>query len=101
MGGALTIEQSKDMRVAAMSAASNMLALDPFRLGNRGPRRYSFGGASSTSSTVHLPAWAKLLDTAAMHEVLGHVFTDGYLSVGGGGDFVLPKTGTFQPLHRD
>ena len=71
-------------------------------LGNRGPRRYSLGGASQTRHLMHVPPWPRLLDAEAIHAVLAEVYgSDGYAAAGGGGDFVLPFTDLYQSLHTD
>ena len=40
-----------------------LLKHDAARLGNRGPRRYSYGGASRTLHMMHIPAWSLLYDS--------------------------------------
>ena len=47
----------------AHEVAEKMLLLDPERLGNRGPRRYSFGGASRTLHLMQLCAIVVVLAT--------------------------------------
>merc|ERR1712118_382383 len=83
------------------AVANKMLSLDPSHIGNRGPRRYSYGGASRTLHMMHVPGWEKLLDDAAVTSVLQGVFPRGYYAAGGGGDFVLGETSTYQSLHLD
>lgn len=99
--GALRPDEVEALAVAAWEAADELLKLDDARLGNRGPRRYSFGGASRTHHMVHLAAWARLLDNAAVRPVLERAFGGSYVSIGGGGDFVLGETDTHQRLHVD
>ncbi|CAL1149446.1 unnamed protein product [Cladocopium goreaui] len=81
--------------------SKKLLSLDPERLGNRGPRRYSFGGASRTLHMMHKRGWERLLDNEAVHLLLSTYYEDGFLACGGGGDFVLPNTSTYQSLHLD
>merc|ERR1712187_726696 len=78
-----------------------MLALDEAHIGNRGPRRYSFGGASELLHMMHVQPWPKLLDNAMVTALLDTVFPAGYVAAGGGGDFVLGGTDTYQSLHID
>ncbi|CAE8605622.1 unnamed protein product, partial [Polarella glacialis] len=98
---ALNAKQITALRLAATSAAEDLLSRDPQRRGNRGPRRYSFGGASTTHHMVHLQAWADLMDNEALRSVLELAFGGQYVAVGGGGDFVLGETDTHQRLHVD
>ena len=78
------------------------------RSGNRGPGRYSFGNASSTGSTLHIPLSADyLLNTAGckLHPLLCLIFEEerahGPICTGGGGDFVLGGVTENQRLHAD
>jgi len=89
------------LRQSVKGVSDLMLSHDRDRIGNRGPRRYSYGGASQTLHMVHVQEWAGLVDNAAVNAVLPHVFPQGYLAVGGGGDFVLGSTSTYQSLHLD
>merc|ERR1712070_678515 len=86
---------------AALEAAEDLLNVDASRLGNRGPRRYSFGGSSKTHHMVHKRAWARLLDNDVLMPLLEFVFGGEYVAVGGGGDFVLGSTDHHQRLHVD
>lgn len=99
--GALAADQVAALRRTAEQVAERVLAMDPFRLGNRGPRRYSFGAVSKTHHLMHLPGWPQLLDNAPVTAVLRHIYPDGYLAAGGGGDFVLEGAPTYQSLHLD
>ncbi|CAE8673085.1 unnamed protein product, partial [Polarella glacialis] len=90
------------LKAAAKRAADLMLAHDPHRLGNRGPRRYSYGGASNSLHMLHSSEWAELFDIPAVTAVLQAVFGQGgYSAAGGGGDFVLNATDLYQNLHLD
>ncbi|CAJ1390133.1 unnamed protein product [Effrenium voratum] len=96
------LKERAEVQQVAQEVADRMLRQDPDRLGNRGPRRYSFGGASRTLHMMHLPGWERLLDNAAVHFLLATYYEEGaFLACGGGGDFVLPGTSTFQSLHLD
>lgn len=85
----------------AHEVAAKILLHDSSRLGNRGPRRYSYGGASKTHHMVHEQAWARLLDNKLLTPVLDFLYGGEYVAVGGGGDFVLGSTDTHQRLHVD
>eukprot|EP00933_Yihiella_yeosuensis_P038373 TRINITY_DN32309_c0_g1_i2.p1 TRINITY_DN32309_c0_g1~~TRINITY_DN32309_c0_g1_i2.p1 ORF type:complete len:495 (+),score=80.17 TRINITY_DN32309_c0_g1_i2:138-1622(+) len=98
---ALLPHQVAELRQEAETIAERMLALDPSTVGNRGPRRYSFGGASRTLHMMHMPSWGQLLDVDAIHRILKEVYPQGYYAAGGGGDFVLNRTSTYQSLHLD
>eukprot|EP00927_Polykrikos_kofoidii_P026843 TRINITY_DN23833_c0_g1_i1.p1 TRINITY_DN23833_c0_g1~~TRINITY_DN23833_c0_g1_i1.p1 ORF type:complete len:511 (-),score=63.85 TRINITY_DN23833_c0_g1_i1:106-1638(-) len=101
--GVLSSGQVRLLADAATEAAEEFMKVDPYGYGNRGPRRYSFGGASLTHHMVHIPEWAELLDDDHVSAVLAEVFggTDAYVAVGGGGDLVLNHTDTHQRLHVD
>ena len=49
----LTPEQVAFLRAGCEREAAAITALDPERKGNRGPYRYSYGGASITNSVLH------------------------------------------------
>lgn len=98
---AIPVSLSKQLLATAEEVARQMLSLDPQRLGNRGPRRYSFGGASQYMHIMHVQPWAELLDLSAVHILLQAIWPEGYLAAGGGGDFVLASTDTYQSLHID
>lgn len=89
------------LAAAVNLAAEDLLRLDPPRLGNRGPRRYSFGGASKTHHMVHVEEWSRLMDLVVLRPILQLAFNGSYVAVGGGGDFVLGQTDTHQRLHVD
>ena len=90
----------KALRQSCLKAAEDLLLHDPQRVGNRGPRRYSWGGASTSHHMVHLRPWAQLLDIDPVVKVLEAIF-DEYVAIGGGGDFVLGHTDSHQRLHVD
>eukprot|EP00929_Paragymnodinium_shiwhaense_P034578 TRINITY_DN18797_c0_g1_i2.p1 TRINITY_DN18797_c0_g1~~TRINITY_DN18797_c0_g1_i2.p1 ORF type:complete len:451 (-),score=105.62 TRINITY_DN18797_c0_g1_i2:72-1424(-) len=94
-------QRTDDLRAVAEAVAADMLRQDPERVGNRGPRRYSYGGASNTQGMMHLPAWSSLLDLPALQQVLDAIFGGAYYASGAGGDFVLGNTDVFQTLHLD
>ncbi|CAJ1447448.1 unnamed protein product [Effrenium voratum] len=99
--GALPPLQRQLLRRAAEAASASLLAKDPQHLGNRGPRRYSWGGASSSHHMVHHAAWAQLLSQPWLLPVLQEAFGAEFMAVGGGGDFVLGDTDSHQRLHVD
>ncbi|CAE7490912.1 OLA1 [Symbiodinium sp. CCMP2456] len=98
---ALSDAQTTELLHKAKQVAEEMLLLDPERLGNRGPRRYSFGGASRTLHLMHIEGWEQLLDNEPVNQLLAAYYPEGFLACGGGGDFVLGSTSTYQSLHLD
>ncbi|CAE7761974.1 OLA1 [Symbiodinium necroappetens] len=98
---ALSDAQTAELLHKAKQVAEKMLLLDPERLGNRGPRRYSFGGASRTLHLMHIEGWEQLLDNEPVNQLLAAYYSEGFLACGGGGDFVLGSTSTYQSLHLD
>merc|ERR1719160_715902 len=50
---------------------------------------------------MHVSPWPSLLDIAPVKQVLTAILPEGYVAAGGGGDFVLGHTDTFQSLHID
>merc|ERR1712228_729126 len=50
---------------------------------------------------MHVRPWPSILDNAPATAVLQYIYPQGYLAVGGGGDFVLNGTSTYQSLHLD
>ena len=82
--------------------ASEILALDDGRKGNRGSHRYSFGGSSLTRSQLHRPEWQMLLDIPVVTEVVTAIFgSPDYVLRAASGDFCLPGAVEYQPLHSD
>lgn len=99
---ALDASQLKRLREACDGVIAEMLALDPQRKGNRGARRYSFGGASLTGHQLHHAEWTMLLDLHTVTPILTAIFgSRDYIARGGGGDFCLPGATRYQPLHSD
>lgn len=79
-----------------------IIALENELGGNRGPGRYSFGGSSRTRSQLHRPAWQMLLDIPAVDRIVSALFgSDDYVLRAASGDFCLPGTLNYQPLHSD
>jgi len=75
---------------------------DPKRKGSRGPRRYSFGGSSSTGSQLHHSEWAALVDVPAVTAVLDEIWgSRDYACHTAGGDFCLAGAPGHQNLHAD
>lgn len=95
-------EQVGRLRAGVEAAASEIVALDPDGHGNRGPHRYSFGGASATRSMLHRPEWQMLIDVPVVTELLTAIFgSDDYSVRAAGGDFCMPGATGYQPLHSD
>ena len=99
---ALTPQQLDFMRGGVDRVVHQMMAHDKHRVGNRGSHRYSFGGASLSGHLVHEPEWAMLIDLPTVTPILKSLFgSKDYIARGGGGDFCLPGTVEYQPLHAD
>lgn len=82
--------------------AGEILALDDARKGNRGSRRYSFGGSSLTRSQLHRPEWRMLLDIPVVNDVVTAIFgSPDYVLRAASGDFCLPGAVEYQALHSD
>ena len=91
------------MQEASDKQVREMMALDPYRVGNRGSHRYSFGGASHTGHCSHVAEWAELLfDNEVTRRIMKHIFdSENYICRGGGGDFCLAGSVEYQGLHQD
>jgi ectoine hydroxylase-related dioxygenase (phytanoyl-CoA dioxygenase family) len=99
---ALTADQLAEVRAVTDAVMDEIVALDPERSGNRGVGRYSFGGSSLTRSMLHLPAWQMLVDLPTVTPIVTAIFgSDDYVLRAASGDFCLPGTTTYQPLHAD
>lgn len=99
---ALTADQLATLRAGVDDAVRNIIALDPDRKGNRGSRRYSFGGSSKTRSMLHRPEWQMLLDLPTVTPIVTAIFqSSDYLLRACSGDFCLPGATEYQPLHAD
>ncbi|MEM7219029.1 MAG: phytanoyl-CoA dioxygenase family protein [Pseudomonadota bacterium] len=102
VANALDDEQLTRLRAGAEREMRAIVALDPQRAGNRGPRRYSFGSASLTGQLLHHPEWAMLVDLPTVTPIVEAIFGSADYTVrGGGGDFCLPGAVRYQPLHSD
>lgn len=99
---ALDATQLEFLRKGVNEVVDSILALDPDRVGNRGPRRYSFGGSSLTRSMLHRPEWQMLIDLPTVTPIVSAIFgsTD-YMLRSASGDFCLPGATEYQPLHTD
>lgn len=99
---ALGPTQLAEMQAAALREAESILRIDTLRGGNRGSHRYSYGSSSTTGHLVHVPEWAALIDNPVASPILQGIFASAdYFCRGGGGDFCLPGTLRYQPLHAD
>jgi ectoine hydroxylase-related dioxygenase (phytanoyl-CoA dioxygenase family) len=99
---ALDAEQVEFLRAGVDDAVAQIVALDPDRSGNRGSRRYSFGGSSSTRSMLHRPEWQMLIDLPTIEPILTAIFgSPDYAVRAASGDFCLPGAVEYQPLHSD
>lgn len=95
-------EQTEFLAIGCNDVATEILALDHERSGNRGSHRYSFGGSSLTRSQLHRPEWQMLLEIAVVDELVTAIFGSGDYSLrAASGDFCLPGAIGYQPLHSD
>jgi ectoine hydroxylase-related dioxygenase (phytanoyl-CoA dioxygenase family) len=102
IGGILNSEQIDFLATGCKEVIKEIVALDGSGLGNRGSRRYSFGGSSLTRSQLHRPEWQMLLDIPAVTTLLTTLFgSPNYSLRAASGDFCLPGATDYQPLHSD
>lgn len=95
-------DQISQLAEACDEIIAEVVALDPDQRGNRGSRRYSFGGSSLTRSQLHRPAWQMLLNIPAVVNLLDAIFESPHYSLrAGSGDFCLSGAYKYQPLHSD
>lgn len=98
----LNQEQIKFLAEGCAEVIDEILDLDKDNRGNRGTGRYSFGGSSLTRSQLHRPAWQMLLEIPQIWTLLDALFeSPNYILRAASGDFCLPGTKEYQPLHSD
>ncbi len=98
----LTPEQVHFLRDGCEREASKIIAIDPKGVGNRGPYRYSYGGASLTNSVLHKEEWVMLVDLPTVTPIITSIFgSANYHIRRAAGDFCLPGAIQYQPLHTD
>jgi hypothetical protein len=96
----LDAERLAKIRRGCEIAVREMVGRDPFRAGNRGSHRYSFG-----QTTAHFglhDEWSVLIDPPPLMEIMEAIFgtTDFICASGaGGGDFNVPGSTEYQHLH--
>ena len=71
---ALDAQQLAFLREGVNDVVRQIVALDPDRSGNRGSRRYSFGGSSITRSMLHRPEWQMLVDLPTVTPIVTAIF---------------------------
>lgn len=100
--GALSEDILGPLRSKSAAVIQDIIRHDPELKGSRGPKRYSFGGSSSSGSQLHHPEWAALVDVPAVTAVLDKIWgsTD-YACHTAGGDFCLAGAPGHQNLHAD
>lgn len=99
---ALTSEQVATLKAGVDEVVRDILAINPDLSGNRGSRRYSFGGSSLTRSMLHRPEWQMLVDLPTVTPILTAIFESAdYIVRAASGDFCLPGAHEYQPLHAD
>jgi len=100
--GALAQEPLARLRAKAAVVMDDIVRSDPGGLGTRGPRRYSFGGCSTTGTQLHHTEWAALVDVPAVTAVLDEIWeSKDYVCHTAGGDFCLSGAPGHQNLHAD
>jgi hypothetical protein len=90
------------IRRGAEMAIREMVGRDELRVGNRGSHRYSFGAAPASFGFQDY--WSVLIDPPALMEVMEAIFgTKDFVtnSGSGGGDYNVPGSVEYQPLHSD
>jgi Phytanoyl-CoA dioxygenase (PhyH) len=98
----LTVDQTAFLAAGCHDVASEVLALDATRNGNRGSHRYSFGGSSLTRSQLHRPEWQMMLDVPVVDALVTAIFGSPHYALrAASGDFCLPGAVDYQPLHSD
>ena len=98
----LSSDQLALLRSGVAEAVTEITTLDPEARGNRGAKRYSFGGSSLTRSQLHRPAWQMLLSIEPMIQLLDAIFGNpDYALRSASGDFCLPGATDYQRLHTD
>lgn len=98
----LNPEQIQLLANGCAEVIDEILKLDTDNLGNRGSGRYSFGGSSLTRSQLHRPAWQMMLEIPQVWTLLDALFeSPNYVLRAASGDFCLPGTTEYQPLHSD
>lgn len=98
----LDADRIQVLRRGVAEVASEIVACDEGRSGNRGSHRYSFGGSSVTRSMLHRPEWQMLIDLPVVHTFVEAIFgSDDYILRAASGDFCLPGATKYQPLHAD
>eukprot|EP00933_Yihiella_yeosuensis_P063642 TRINITY_DN6685_c1_g1_i1.p1 TRINITY_DN6685_c1_g1~~TRINITY_DN6685_c1_g1_i1.p1 ORF type:complete len:309 (+),score=30.07 TRINITY_DN6685_c1_g1_i1:452-1378(+) len=105
--GALDADRRSQLESACRSAEAEILEVanrsssGRSAIGSRGKGRFSFANASKTGSMFHEKAWAELLECTPLQDMIALLMPDGGRCVVAGGDFVLPNTDSYQPLHSD
>jgi len=99
---ALDAEQLAFLKAGVDVAMGQIVALDTDGKGNRGARRYSFGGSSMTRSMLHLAEWQMLVDLPTVTAIVTAIFESAdYTLRSASGDFCLSGATEYQPLHSD
>ena len=95
-------EQIDFLAKGCEEVVGEIVALENQLGGNRGPGRYSFGGSSMTRSQLHRPEWQMLLDVPSVDRIVSAIFgSNAYVLRAASGDFCMPGTLNYQPLHSD
>lgn len=98
----LDAKQLAKLREGCEEVMTEIVKLDKHRRGNRGSHRYSFSPAYQHDSMLHHPAWVQLVDLPTLTPILQRIFdSPDYHCLNAGGDFCLPGTTLYEPLHTD
>jgi len=100
--GALPDEVLLPLKAKCTQVMNEIIRHDIDGLGSRGPKRYSFGGSSSTGSQLHHAEWGALVDVPPVTAVLDAIWdSQDYACHTAGGDFCLSGAPGHQNLHAD
>lgn len=98
----LNSEQISRLAEGCAEVIDEIVSLDSEHKGNRGAKRYSFGGCSLTRSQLHRPAWQMLLELPALSTIISALFGSANYSLrAASGDFCLAGATEYQRLHSD
>ena len=98
----LNSEQISRLAEGCAEVIEEIVALDGEHHGNRGAKRYSFGGCSLTRSQLHRPAWQMLLELPMLSTIVSALFGSANYSLrAASGDFCLAGATEYQRLHSD
>mmetsp|Transcript_92697 Transcript_92697/g.299896 ORF Transcript_92697/g.299896 Transcript_92697/m.299896 type:complete len:431 (-) Transcript_92697:79-1371(-) len=101
------LTETSELLVACRRVEAEILETNQGRViargfGSRGPGRWSMGAASRTGSLLHDHAWARLLNSGLLLQLLERVMPHRGRCISAGGDFVCGGgVSGYQTLHSD